>query len=72
MATATLVSAKTRSVSATLRSGEASRSFVVAIASAALLLAEPIHIATVAGIVLLLSGVWLGRRPNQSDPPPRR
>jgi drug/metabolite transporter (DMT)-like permease len=49
-----------------------SLTIVVAIASAALLLAEPIHIATVAGIVLLLSGVWLGRRPNQSDPPPRR
>jgi drug/metabolite transporter (DMT)-like permease len=41
---------------------------VVAIASAALLLGEQIQLATVAGIVLLLSGVWLGRRPNQSDP----
>jgi drug/metabolite transporter (DMT)-like permease len=45
-----------------------SLTIVVAIASAALLLGEPIHSATVAGIVLLLSGVWLGRRPNQSDP----
>ncbi len=49
-----------------------SRTIVVAIARAALLLGEPIHTATAAGIVLLLSGVWLGRRPNQSDPPPRR
>jgi drug/metabolite transporter (DMT)-like permease len=49
-----------------------SRTIVVAIARAALLLGEPIHTATAAGIVLLLRGVWLGRRPNQSDPPPRR
>ena len=49
-----------------------SLTIVVAIASAALLLGEPIHPATGAGIMLLLSGVWLGRRPNQSDPPPRR
>jgi drug/metabolite transporter (DMT)-like permease len=49
-----------------------SLTIVVAIASAALLLGEPIHTATAAGIVLLLSGVWLGRRPKQSEPPPRR
>jgi drug/metabolite transporter (DMT)-like permease len=49
-----------------------SLTIVVAIASAALLLGEPIHAVTAGGIVLLLAGVWLGRRPGQSDPSLRR
>jgi drug/metabolite transporter (DMT)-like permease len=49
-----------------------SLTIAVAIASAALLLGEPIHAGTAGGIVLLLAGVWLGRRPGQSDPSLRR
>jgi drug/metabolite transporter (DMT)-like permease len=53
-----------------------SLTIVVAIAGAALLLGEPIRPATLGGAALLLTGVWLGRRPApspaQSVPPPQR
>jgi drug/metabolite transporter (DMT)-like permease len=49
-----------------------SLTIAVAVVSAALLLAEPIRPATVAGVILLLAGVLLARRPVQSDRPVHR
>ncbi len=49
-----------------------SLSILVAVVSAALLLGEPIQAPAAAGIVLLLSGIWLVRRSNPSIQSPRR
>lgn len=49
-----------------------SLTIAVAVVSAALLLAEPIRPVTVAGVILLLAGVLLARRPVQSDRPVHR
>jgi drug/metabolite transporter (DMT)-like permease len=49
-----------------------SLTIVVAIASASLILGEPLGMATVAGVAFLLAGIMVSHRSNRSDPVLRR